>query len=159
MKRLVYAAVVAVLCAGVLAVAAVAAPAPGTYKGNIYAGAKKGAAGTVKVAGTKVTIKVAKFPCKRQSPSGKFDIPSAPFALRVQGHAEGQLGQRHLHRPARRHGRVRHRQAHVRSGDEVVHREDRSRRQVQGHLDAEGQEVLARCAGVRGRTRLLTRER
>ena len=89
MKRLVYAATVAVLFAAVLAVAAVAAPSPGTYKGNIYAGTKKGAAGSVKVAGTKVTIKVAKFPCKRQGPSGKFDTPSAPGPYEYKGTLKG----------------------------------------------------------------------
>ena len=72
-----------------LTAAAVAAPAPGTYKGNLYAGAKKGAAGTVKVAGTKVTIKVAKFPIKCQGPSGKFDMASAPMKYEYKGTLKG----------------------------------------------------------------------
>ena len=41
-----------------------AAVTPGTYKGNLYAGATKGVPATVTVIGTKVTIKVAKVPIK-----------------------------------------------------------------------------------------------
>ena len=89
MKRLVYAAVTALLGTAVLAVAAVAAPAPGTYKGNLYAGAKKGAPGTVTLAGKKVTIKVAKFPIKCQGPSGKFDTPTAPIKYEFKGTLKG----------------------------------------------------------------------
>ena len=89
MKRLICAMVVTVLGTAAFAPAALAAPAPGTYKGNIYAGAKKGAAGTVKVTGTKVTIKVAKFPIKCQGPSGKFDMASAPLAYEYKGTLKG----------------------------------------------------------------------
>ena len=89
MKRLVYVALAAVLGAALFTVAAVAAPAPGKYKGNIYAGVKKGAPGTVTVAGKKVTIKVAKFPCKRQGPSGKFDVPSTPYLYEYKGTLKG----------------------------------------------------------------------
>ena len=89
MKRLVSAATLALFGAAVLAVAAVAAVAPGTYKGNVYAGATKGAPATVAVAGTKVTIKVAKFPIKCQGPSGKFDQPSAPMKYEFKGTLKG----------------------------------------------------------------------
>ena len=89
MKRLGYAAVAALLGACVVTVAAAAAPAPGTYKGNIYAGAKKGAPGTVTVAGKKVTIKVAKFPIKCLGASGKFDAPSAPIKYEFKGTLKG----------------------------------------------------------------------
>ena len=89
MKRLVYAALAAVLGAALFTVAAVAAPAPGTYKGNLYAGAKKGAPGTVTVAGKKVTIKVAKFPIKCLSARGKYDAPSAPIKYQFKGTLKG----------------------------------------------------------------------
>jgi hypothetical protein len=89
MKRLVHTAVAAVLAAGVLAAPAAAAPAPGTYKGNVYAGAKKGAAGSVTVSGKKVTIKVAKFPIKCQGPSGKFDMASDPMKYEYKGTLKG----------------------------------------------------------------------
>jgi hypothetical protein len=83
MKRLVYAAVVALLGTAALAVAAVAAPAPGTYKGNLYAGAKKGAPGTVTVAGKKVTIKVAKLPIKCQVHRASNPPQHGPFTVRL----------------------------------------------------------------------------
>ena len=70
MKRLVSAAAAALVGAAVLTAAAVAAVAPGTYKGNLYTGATKGAAATVTVAGNKVTIKAAKFAVKCQGASG-----------------------------------------------------------------------------------------
>jgi 2',3'-cyclic-nucleotide 2'-phosphodiesterase (5'-nucleotidase family) len=91
MKRLVSAAVVALACAAMLTAAAVAAPAPGTYKGNLYAGATKLAPATITVAGTKVTIKVAKFPIKCQGPSGKFDQPSAPMKYEFKGTLKGNV--------------------------------------------------------------------
>ena len=89
MKRLVPAAVVALLGAGVFTVAAMAAPAPGTYKGNVYAGAKKGAPGSVTVVGKKVTIKVARFPIKCQGPSGEFDMASDPMKYEYKGTLKG----------------------------------------------------------------------
>lgn len=89
MKRLVSAAAVALVGAAVLAVSAVAAPAPGTYKGNLYAGATKGAAATVTVAGTKVTVKAAKFPIKCIGPSGKYDQASAPRPYVFKGTLKG----------------------------------------------------------------------
>ena len=89
MKRQLSAAAVALVGAATLAVSAVAAPAPGTYKGNVYAGATKGAPATVAVAGTKVTIKVAKFPIKCLGPSGKFDMASAPMKYEFKGTLKG----------------------------------------------------------------------
>ena len=89
MKRLVSAAVAALVGAAVLAAAAVAAVAPGTYKGNLYTGATKGAAATVTVAGTKVTVKVAKFPIKCLGPSGKYDMASAPMKYEFKGTLKG----------------------------------------------------------------------
>ena len=89
MTRLVSAAGLALFAATVLAAAAVAAVTPGTYKGNLYAGATKGVPATVTVAGTKVTIKVAKFPIKCQGPSGKFDQPSAPMKYEFKGTLKG----------------------------------------------------------------------
>ncbi len=88
-KRLVSAAVVGLVGAALLAVSAVAAPAPGTYKGNLYTGATKQAPATVTVAGNKVTIKVAKFPIKCQGPSGKFDMASAPMKYEYKGTLKG----------------------------------------------------------------------
>ena len=88
MKRL-SAAAVALVGAATLAVSAMAAPAPGTYKGNVFAGATKGAPATVAVAGTTVTIKVAKFPIKCQGPSGKFDMASAPMKYEFKGTLKG----------------------------------------------------------------------
>ena len=89
MKRQLSAAAVALVGAATLAVSAMAAPAPGTYKGNVYAGAAKGAPATVAVAGNKVTIKVAKFPIKCQGPSGKFDMASAPMKYEFKGTLKG----------------------------------------------------------------------
>ena len=91
MKRQLSAAAVALVGAATLTVSAMAAIAPGTYKGNVYAGATKGAPATVAVAGTKVTIKVAKFPIKCQGPSGKFDQPSAPMKYEFKGTLKGNV--------------------------------------------------------------------
>ena len=91
MKRRLSAAAVALVGAATLTVSAMAAIAPGTYKGNVYAGATKGAPATVAVAGTKVTIKVAKFPIKCQGPSGKFDQPSAPMKYEFKGTLKGNV--------------------------------------------------------------------
>ena len=79
MKRWFSAAVAALVGALTLAAVAAAAVAPGTYKGNIYAGTTKGAAATVVVAGTKVTITVAKFPIKCLGPSGGYTQVAAPM--------------------------------------------------------------------------------
>jgi hypothetical protein len=89
MKRLVSAAVVVLAGAAMLTAAAVAAVAPGTYKGNLYTGATKQAPATVTVAGNKVTIKVAKFPIKCIGPSGKFDMASAPMKYEYKGTLKG----------------------------------------------------------------------
>jgi hypothetical protein len=91
MKRHVSAAVIALVAALAVTAAAVAAVAPGTYKGNVYAGATKGAPATVVVAGTKVTIKVAKFPIKCQGPSGKFDMASDPMKYEFKGTLKGNV--------------------------------------------------------------------
>jgi hypothetical protein len=74
-----FSAAVAVLAALALTAVAAAAVAPGTYKGNVYAGATKGAAATVVVAGTKVTITVLKFPIKCLGPSGGYTQASPPM--------------------------------------------------------------------------------
>lgn len=89
MKRLTAAAIA--LAALVLTAAAVAAVAPGSYKGHLYAGTKKlaGSPATVVVAGAKVTITVAKFPIKCQGPSGAFDQPSAPTKYVFKGTLKG----------------------------------------------------------------------
>ena len=91
MKRHFSAAVVALVAALALTAAAVAAVAPGTYKGHLYAGATKvvGSPATVAVAGTKVTIKVPKFPIKCLGPSGKFDAASAPMKYEFKGTLKG----------------------------------------------------------------------
>lgn len=89
MKRSMSAAVAGVVGVLVLAGAAVAAVAPGTYKGNLYSGATKLAPATVTVAGDKVTIKVAKFPIKCQDASGKFSVASAPVKYEFKGTLKG----------------------------------------------------------------------
>ena len=91
MKRHVSAAVIALVAAFAVTAAAVAAVAPGTYKGNLYTGATKQAPATVTVAGTKVTIKVAKFPIKCQGPSGKYDQASAPMKYEFKGTLKGNV--------------------------------------------------------------------
>jgi len=91
MKRLVSAAAVALVGAAILTVSALAAVAPGTYKGNVYAGATKGAAATVTVAGNKVTIKVPKFPIKCLGASGKYDMASAPMKYEFKGTLKGNV--------------------------------------------------------------------
>ena len=92
MQRLT-AAVAALVGGLVLTSAAVAAVAPGTYKGNLYAGATKIAASpvTIKVAGAKVTITVAKFPIKCQGPTGAFDQPSDPMKYVFKGTLKGNV--------------------------------------------------------------------
>ncbi len=91
MKRLVSAAAAALVGAAVLTVAAVAAVAPGTYKGHLYTGATKiaNAPATITVAGSKVTIKAAKFAVKCQGASGAFDQPAAPIKYEFTGTLKG----------------------------------------------------------------------
>ena len=92
MKRHVLAAVVAIIGATTLTVSAVAAVAPGTYKGSLYwaSGAKiPGSPATVTVVGKKVTIKAPKFAVKCQGPSGKYDMPSAPIKYMFKGTLKG----------------------------------------------------------------------
>ena len=89
MKRRLSAAAVALVGAATLAVTATAAVAPGTYKGNVYAGATKGAPATVTVAGPKVTISVPKFPIKCLAPTGAYTQPSAPMKYVFKGTLKG----------------------------------------------------------------------
>ena len=88
MKRHVLAAVVALIGAATLTVAAVAAVAPGTYKGSLYlaSGSKiPGSPATVTVVGNKVTIKAPKFAVKCLGPSGEYTMPSAPIKYEFKG--------------------------------------------------------------------------
>jgi hypothetical protein len=91
MKRWVSAAVAALVGALTLAAVAVAAVAPGTYKGHLYTGATKVAAApaTVVVAGTKVTVTVARFPIKCLGPSGGYTQASAPMKYVFKGALKG----------------------------------------------------------------------
>ena len=93
MKRQVSAAAVALVGAATLTVSAMAAVPPGAYKGHLYNGTTKlaSAPATVTVAGTTVTVKVAKFPIKCQGPSGKFDQPSAPMKYEFKGKLKGNV--------------------------------------------------------------------
>ncbi len=90
MKRLT-AAAAALVGALVLTAAAVAAVAPGAYKGHLYVGAKKiaGSPATVAVAGAKVTITVAKFPIKCLSPMGTYTQASPPTKYVFKGTLKG----------------------------------------------------------------------
>jgi hypothetical protein len=87
MKR--FTAAAAALAALTLTAVAFAAVAPGTYKGNLYVGAKKGAAATVAVAGTKITITVPKFPIKCLAPTGAYTQPTAPMKYVWKGTLKG----------------------------------------------------------------------
>ena len=91
MKRRFLAAVVALVGAATLTVAAVAAVAPGTYKGHLYAGATKlaGSPATVAVAGTKITITVPKFPVKCLAPTGAYTQPGSPQKYVWKGTLKG----------------------------------------------------------------------
>ena len=92
MRRSVLAGVLALIGAATLTAAAVAAVAPGTYKGSLHlaSGAKiPGSPATVTVAGKKVTIKASKFAVKCQGPSGKYDMPSAPIKYVFKGTLKG----------------------------------------------------------------------
>jgi hypothetical protein len=90
-KRL-SAAVVALIAAATLTAAAVAAVAPGTYKGSLYlaSGAKiPGAAATVKVAGKNVTITAPKFTVKCLDAAGEYTMPTAPIKYEFKGTLKG----------------------------------------------------------------------
>ena len=92
MKRHVLVGAIALIGAATLTMAAVAAVAPGTYKGSLHlaSGAKiPGSPATVTVAGKKVTIKVAKFPVKCLSPSGTYTTPGAPIRYEFKGTLKG----------------------------------------------------------------------
>ena len=92
MKRHVLAGVVALIGAATLTSAAVAAVAPGTYKGSLHlaSGSKiPGSPATVTVVGKNVTIKAPKFAIKCQGPSGKNDLPSAPIKYVFKGTLKG----------------------------------------------------------------------
>jgi len=89
MKRLVSAAAVALVGAAILTASAVAAVAPGTYKGNLYTGATKQAPATVTVAGSKVTITVPKFPVKCLAATGAYTQPGPPQKYVWKGTLKG----------------------------------------------------------------------
>jgi hypothetical protein len=86
------ATVVAVIGAAMLTATAVAAVAPETYKGNLYAasGAKiPNAPATITVAGKKVTIVAPRFAVKCLGPSGGFTMPAAPIKYEFKGTLKG----------------------------------------------------------------------
>ena len=89
MKKVV-ASVILVLAALSVTVAAVAA-VPGTYKGSLYqAGVKvANAPATVSVVGTRVTINAPRLPVMCLSPSGTYDLPSAPIRYVFKGTRKG----------------------------------------------------------------------
>jgi hypothetical protein len=91
MKRQVLAAMVALVGAALFTVAAVAAVAPGTYKGDLYVSGKKvaKAPATIKVVGKKVTITAPKLPVMCQAPSGAFTQPGSPMKYVFQGTLKG----------------------------------------------------------------------
>jgi hypothetical protein len=92
MKRHVLAAVVALIGAATLTVAAVAAVAPGTYKGSLHlaSGAKMpGSPATVTVASKRVTIKAPKFAVKCLDASGGYTAPSPPIKYEFKGMLKG----------------------------------------------------------------------
>jgi hypothetical protein len=90
MKRLT-AAVAALASALTITATAVAAVAPGTYKGHLYTGTKKIASSpaTIAVAGTKVTITVPKFPVKCLAPTGSYTQPGSPMKYVFKGALKG----------------------------------------------------------------------
>jgi hypothetical protein len=90
MKRL-SAAVGALIVALTLTAVAVAAVAPGTYKGDLYQAGKKiaKAPATVKVAGTKVTITAPKLPVMCLSPMGTYTQPGDPMKYIFKGTLKG----------------------------------------------------------------------
>ncbi len=94
MKRHVLVGAVALIGAATLTVAAVAAVAPGTYKGSLYlaSGSKiAGSPATVVVVGKKVTIKAPKFAVKCLGPSGTYTVRSAPIKYEFKGTLKGNV--------------------------------------------------------------------
>ena len=90
--KLVSAAAAALVGVAVLAAAAVAAVAPGTYKGSLYqAGGAKiaNAPATITVVGTKVTITAPRLPIKCLAPTGTYTAPSAPTSTIWKGVLKG----------------------------------------------------------------------
>ena len=88
MKRHVLAGVVALIGAAMLTMAAVAAVAPGMYKGSLYvaSGSKTpGSPATVTVTGNKVTIKAPKFEVKCPSASGEYTTSADPVKYEFKG--------------------------------------------------------------------------
>lgn len=84
--------IVVVAALSMLTVAAVAAVAPGTYKGSLYQanGVKiANAPATVSVVGTKVTINAPRLPIKCLSASGTYTMPSAPIRYVFKGTLKG----------------------------------------------------------------------
>jgi len=94
MKREIFAAVAVLGAALTFTVAAVAAVAPGTYKGSLYQanGAKiANAPATISLVGNKVTINAPRLPIKCLSPSGTYTMPSAPIRYVFKGTLKGTL--------------------------------------------------------------------
>ena len=92
MRRWILGAVVGLIGAATVTVAAVAAPAPGTYKGSLYlAGGAKivNAPATISVVGAKVTIKAPRLPVKCLSPSGTYTAAGAPMRYEFKGTLKG----------------------------------------------------------------------
>lgn len=91
MKRQVLAAVGALGVALTLTVVAIAAVAPGTYKGDLSANGKKIAQApvTIKVTGTKVTITAPKLPVMCLSPMGTYTQPGSPMKYVFKGTLKG----------------------------------------------------------------------
>lgn len=91
MKRQILAAVGAFGGALTLTVVAIAAAAPGTYKGDLFANGKKIAQApvTIKVVGTKVTITAPKLPVMCLSPMGTYTQPGAPIKYVFKGTLKG----------------------------------------------------------------------
>ncbi len=92
MKRQVLAAAAALVVALTITVAALAAVAPGTYKGSLHLanGAKiANAPATITVVGTKVTINAPRLPVKCLSPSGTYTAPGAPMKYVFKGVLKG----------------------------------------------------------------------
>ncbi len=88
MKRQVLAGVVAFIGAAMLTMAAVAAVAPGTYKGSLYvvSGSKTPSSpATITVTGNKVTIKAPKFEVKCPSPTGEYKTSAEPVKYEFKG--------------------------------------------------------------------------
>lgn len=91
MKRQVLTAVAGLALALTFTVAAAAAVAPGTYKGDLYKGAKKIAKHpvTIKVVGKNVTITAPKLPVMCLSPMGTYTQPGAPMKYVFKGTLKG----------------------------------------------------------------------